>query len=346
MELRMLKITHHNISSILFITLLISSCTTKYFISPKPPEEIKVERIPLAGPVASRYSEISGLAWYNDYLILLPQYPSRFESDCDGKLFAIHKDTIISYLNGKADSTITPIEIDFVAPGLSNQINGYEGFEAIAFFDNKIFMTIESSPNNMLGYLISGEIQSDLSTITLNTDKITEIQPQASINNATDETMLVTSDKVVTIYEGNGKNVNPFPIAHVFDHDLNLLETISFPNIEYRITDATDFDVANYFWVINYFYPGDENAYNPSIDSISIVYGKGATHSKYTTVERLLKLKYSESGITLVQEAPIQLELINDNNARNWEGIVRLDDIGFLLATDKYPETILGFVRR
>ncbi len=329
---------------IILITFL-ANCATKYSTT-HIPEEIKVERIPLAGPFANRDSEISGLAWYNDYLILLPQYPSRFESDYDGKLFAIAKDSILSFLNGKADLTITPIEIDFIAHGLATKIEGYEGFEAIAFFDNKIFMTIESSPNNMLGYLISGVIKRDLSKIIINTDKIAEIHPQASINNATDETMLVTSDKVITIYEGNGKNVNPFPIAHVFDHDLNLLETISFPNIEYRITDATNLDENKCFWAINYFYPGDENAYNPSVDPISIVYGKGATHSKYTTVERLLKLKYSESGITLVQEAPIQLELINDDNSRNWEGIVRLDDIGFLLVTDKYPETILGFVRR
>jgi hypothetical protein len=30
--------------------------------------------------------------------------------------------------------------------------------------------------------------------------------------------------------------------------------------------------------------------------------------------------------------------------ARNWEAIARLDDVGFLLATDKYPETIFAFV--
>lgn len=330
---------------IILITFL-ANCATKYSTTPELPEEIKVERIPLAGPVASRDSEISGLAWYNDYLILLPQYPSRFESDYDGKLFAIPKETILSFLKGKMKSSITPLEIDLIATGIAERIDGYEGFEAITFSGNKVFMTIESSPNNMLGYLISGEIQSDLSTITLEIEKITEIHPQSPINNAADETIFLTLDKVITIYEGNGKNVNPFPVAHVFDHDLNLLETIPFPNIEYRITDATNLDADNCFWTINYFYPGDQNAYNPSIDSISIVYGKGATHSKYTTVERLLKLKYSESGITLVKEAPIQLELINDNNARNWEGIVRLDDIGFLLVTDKYPETILGFVMK
>jgi hypothetical protein len=30
--------------------------------------------------------------------------------------------------------------------------------------------------------------------------------------------------------------------------------------------------------------------------------------------------------------------------SRNWEAIVRLDDLGFLIASDKYPETEIGFV--
>jgi hypothetical protein len=41
---------------------------------------------------------------------------------------------------------------------------------------------------------------------------------------------------------------------------------------------------------------------------------------------------------------PIQLELIDDLHPRNWEGLVRLDPHGFLLATDTYPETLLAFV--
>ena len=39
-----------------------------------------------------------------------------------------------------------------------------------------------------------------------------------------------------------------------------------------------------------------------------------------------------------------QLKLIDDQNARNWEAIARLDNLGYLLATDKYPETIFAFV--
>jgi hypothetical protein len=29
---------------------------------------------------------------------------------------------------------------------------------------------------------------------------------------------------------------------------------------------------------------------------------------------------------------------------RNWEAIARMDDLGFLIATDEHPQTILAFV--
>jgi len=48
----------------------------------------------------------------------------------------------------------------------------------------------------------------------------------------------------------------------------------------------------------------------------------------------------------LTDSAPIQLTLLSDGTARNWEGVAKLDDRGFLLATDKFPDTILAFVQQ
>ncbi|MGD9316494.1 MAG: hypothetical protein PVG56_06655, partial [Anaerolineae bacterium] len=74
---------------------------------------------------------------------------------------------------------------------------------------------------------------------------------------------------------------------------------------------------------------------------------QGPTHAQAETVERLLEFEYSESGIDLVDRPPIQLELMDSflgGLGRNWEGLARLDDRGFLLVTDLFPGTILGFV--
>ena len=50
----------------------------------------------------------------------------------------------------------------------------------------------------------------------------------------------------------------------------------------------------------------------------------------------------ASTGIQRTDKSPIQLEL--GLLPRNWEGIVRLDNRGFLLVTDQYPVTILAFV--
>ena len=44
---------------------------------PPPPQEVPVQVIPLTGPIASPDAQISGMAWYGDTLVILPQYPER-----------------------------------------------------------------------------------------------------------------------------------------------------------------------------------------------------------------------------------------------------------------------------
>ena len=56
-----------------------------------------------------------------------------------------------------------------------------------------------------------------------------------------------------------------------------------------------------------------------------------------------MELRYHMGGVQLTDTPPIQLQLLSDD-LRNWEGIVRLDNLGFLLVTDKFPRTMLGFV--
>ena len=115
------------------------------------------------------------------------------------------------------------------------------------------------------------------------------------------------------------------------------------PNIEYRITDATRIDQNGRFWAINYFWPGDKKRLKPAADPIAETSGKGKTHQSSDVVERLIEFEIKDEIINFSDHEPIQLELDKDA-PRNWEGIVRIDDKGFLIATDKHPKMILGFV--
>lgn len=312
--------------------------------------EAPVTEIPLTGPLAQPEAEVSGMAWYGDYLILLPQYPDFAIKEGDGAVFALPRADLLAYLDGTRTDPLEPIPVLFVAPGLADQIVGFEGYEAITFLGDQAFLTIEareaSRPSGMRGYLVSGRIAPDLGSLVLNTATVVEIPSQPKVGNKSDEALLVAGDRLVTIYEVNGAAINTSPVVHLFDMQLAPSGTIPFPNVEYRITDATDLDEEGRFWAINYFFPGDTKLATDS-DPLAERYGQGPTHAQFETVERLLEFAYSESGISLVDRPPIQLQLPDSlvgGLGRNWEGLARLDDRGFLLVTDLFPETILAFV--
>jgi len=308
-------------------------------------EEMPVVTIPLSGGITDSLAEISGLAWYGDYLIILPQYPEIFPTDEGGSLFAISKQDLVAIIDGTATEPISPRVIPFDDSGMGNNIPKYEGFESIGISSNRVFLTIEAESDvGMIGYLVSGEIQPDLSLLQLDAEPIQEIQPQADIENYTDESVLIFDDQLITFYEANGANVNPEPVGHVFDFGLNPTGTIPIPTIEYRITDITALDMKGKFWAINYLFSGDRKKLNPAVDEVALEYGVGASHLASKHVERLVEFHYTDTGIVFADSPPILLQLLDNGEARNWEGIVRLDERGFLLMTDKYPGTILGFV--
>ncbi len=310
--------------------------------APTYAQETALQVIPLAGPLADRYAEISGMAWYGDYLILVPQYPNFFVEEGDGALFAIPKDEIAAYLNGESFAPIEPVQIPFSAPEAYG-IDGFEGFEAITFAGDTVYMTIEvSGAEGMYAYLVAGQIAPDLSGVTLDTTTMTKIATQSGVDNMSEETLLLADDRLITIHEANGVGVNAEPVAHVFNLDLSEAGALPMPNVEYRITDATALDENNRFWVINYFWPGEE-VLKPEVDPIFEAFGKGPTHTASQGVERLVEMQYSPDGLTLTDTPPIQLQLMADGSLRNLEAIARFDG-GFLVATDKYPYTIFGYV--
>jgi hypothetical protein len=350
--------------SLLFLLLLLTACTIPASGGPgvtpsfpvvpaaptvtittalPTPEEVPITLIPLAGPVSKAEAEISGLAWFSDTLVLLPQYPARFGKG-DGVLFAIPQAELVAYLKGENTQPIRPAEIPLVAPGAA-KLAGFEGFESIAFAGNRVFLTIEANLGKMVAYLVGGDVAAGMGQITLDIEHRARIEAQTGISNLSDEALLVAGERLVTFYEANGAEVNERPIAHVFDFNLVPQENLAFPNLEYRLTDATALDAAGRFWVINYFYPGDVSL-KPEHDPLAETYGLGVTHAQSDGVERLVEYQFTEGGLARTDSFPIWLTL--DKEARNWEGLVRLETAGvpsgFLLATDKYPATLLAYI--
>ena len=273
--------------------------------------------IELSGQITDPKAELSGLGWYGDTLILLPQYPHRFD-DKDGAFFAIPKQEILDYINGNNLNPIEPRLVHLNAPGLKKSIENFQGYEAIAFHGDQVFLTIEAGKSdNMHAYLVSGIIKDDLSEINLDSTHIVEIPLPIQSKGRTYEALMIVNNTILTFFEINNDTA---PAAQVFDLNLNLLGTMPFPILNHRLTDAAIIDT-NSFWVIN-----QMTSNNPE-----------------DQVEQLIKMNYSPDGITLADIPAIQLK-VDSQNSYKWEGLALLDNLGFLLVTDKEPSTILAFM--
>lgn len=113
-------------------------------------------------------AEYSGLDWCGDDLILLPQYPYRFDSEYNGFLFSISKSTITEYLKSKDNSPIFHRKIELDSKGIEKQIKGFQGYEAIVFNDSDIYLAIEAEiAGKMFAYIVKGAIDSKKEKITL-----------------------------------------------------------------------------------------------------------------------------------------------------------------------------------
>ncbi|MFC1550619.1 hypothetical protein ACFL46_04930 [Candidatus Neomarinimicrobiota bacterium] len=300
-------------------------------------QEVAVKAIQLSGPVGSPKQEISGLAWLDDNLILLPEVPAGF-------VFAIPKKELLNQISSDSPIPIKPNKIEFNTPDYRKTIPGFDGFEALATSGSTVYFTIEARySKQMVGYLIKGEFDKKLNQIIVGANDIIKLIPPVNLKNFTFEALLTFGGIVSPIYEANGPTVNPNPTVQIYSLFLENLGTAAFPELEYRVTDATAVDSRGVFWVINYYWPGDSDILMPGTDILLNDFPKGVSHKNSETVERLIEMQYFQGAINLTGRPPIQLELL-PGESRNWEGLVRIDDLGFIIMTDMFPEAILGFV--
>lgn len=307
--------------------------------------EAPVRLIDFSGPLADRRAEVSGMAWTADTLVVLPQDPLLFaESDRLG-FFVFTRTQILSALDDPHADPLQPYRVECEAPGMARVVRGFDGLEAIGILGERLYLTVEAKDDTaMAGYLLCGHYDRVAEAVRIDMTKLTAIPLGLNVPNIAEEALLIDGDRILTMSEANGAIVNPQPRAKVFDCAINYLGSIPFPNIEYRVTDATELDENRCFWVMNYFYPPEgpklRVGRDREIDRFGLPPGQDPRHG----VERLLELRLTDAGIVRTNTPPIYLERAADGGCRNWEALVRLGDRGFLVMTDKYPGTLLGFV--
>lgn len=308
------------------------SCTNRI------PEEVDPINIPLSGPITDRNEEISGMDWYGDNLILLPE-------NLNGYLFVIPKSELDARIHNQDTSAILPKKVEFLTPDYGKTLPGFDSFEAIAFRGYEVYVTIEIRyPDSMAAVLARGHIDENTMKVTIPEQNLIELAVPSFVDNMSYESLVIDKNTIYAFFEANGDSLvnDPYALASSLPGDK--LEKIPIFPLEYRIADATQLDSRKCFWIINYFYPGDRETIRPAQDLLAKKYGEGPTHSKSDRVERLVEFKFTGKKFILTRTAPLELKLEGEKISRKWEALARYDNEGFLIATDKYPTTILAFI--
>ena len=298
------------------------------------------------GPLNDARAEVSGLTWKDDALVILPQDPILFGQNDMLGFFIIRRNDILEAVAGRRTDPLEPELMDCEAAGMIRVIAGFDGLEAVGMIDDRVYLTVEAKEDTvMAGYLLSGQTNQVDGRIVMDMTRLTSIPLGCNIPNVAEESIIIDGNRVITLSEANGRNLFAEPQAKVFDENTNYLGSIPFPQIEFRVTDATALDEEGRFWVINYFYPPERAKLKPAADPELEKFGLPAGYNPDGCVERLLELQLTKDDrIVRTDTPPINLTLTSGQGCRNWEAVVRLGDDGFLLMTDKYPGTLLAYV--
>jgi hypothetical protein len=308
--------------------------------------EVDVQYLPLGEPLSQPESEMSAMTWCQDELLILPQYPD-FASEQQPALYSISKTDVLAYVTDTVEEnqdaqTLALKEIPLEGNELLELIKGYEGIEAAVCNGSELILAIET---NQLGsqeatVLVGAKYTGD--RVVVESVGATLMSPTI-MSNKGNEALVKTSQGLLSLHEVNDSRLLNYKDSAYFLKSHEDTETfVSVADIPYRLTDATEMDANNRFWVVNYQYQRDTKLITEN-DNIWKKHGIGSSHRTKKQVERLVELEFDGESVALTDTPPIQLQL-EGTNGHNWEGIARLDDLGFLLVTDKHPRSLLGFV--
>lgn len=302
-------------------------------------EEVPIQELLLEGPAADAVMEFSGLAWLSEgVLALLPQFPTCGPEHDRACVYVLDAEDIVAAL--ESGEALTPAELALDLGDLPDTIPGYQGTEALVVNGSHAWLSIEAEViGEVSAWLVPARL--DNSALRADAERALQILPAVQITNESVETLFYWGAQVCGIDEANGAEHNPEPRAQCFDADLEPTREPSMAALDYRVTDATQPDADGRIWVTNYQYSGSARG-QPAIDPLMERFGVGPTHAETRTVERLVELQLTETGLEHSGAAPIVLEL-EEGVDRNWEGVVRFGE-GFLIVTDKFPDTVLAYV--
>lgn len=288
-------------------------------------------------------AEFSGLAWWGDRLILLPQDPAVFGDDAGGALLTIDRERLRRVIEDGDTTPIRPSRLPFHDGDLDTRVTGWDGYEALAVDGDQVYLAVECrTVDGWEGLIVRGRIEGEPPRVVVDPLLRTHLAGASGTPNFSEEALVVLGEEVWSIHELNGRRVNPAPVVTRMSRQLEVLEPWPFPPIEYRVTDATSGDGQGRFWVINQFWPGDAPRVQALRDQLGVIDRPGGR-----PLERVVALRALEGRVVVdTTRGVVELVTRDDDVTRNWEGLARWGETGFLLVTDQHPRTILAHVDR
>ncbi len=309
---------------------------------------VEVLELCLGGPLASRRLEYSGMGWMGDDLVLLPQWAPRgiARHGAQGLFVAtIPRRRIERWVDGSDRSPITPSRLALDIGDLAGTPE-WQGFEAIGFASETqgVLVAEVGDGDHMSGLVVPFVRDGD--RLRAYGDRRALTVPSRSDNHAFEAVTSVPGGWLA-IFEANGLGPQCGSVATLLASTGLASRGVAFPSVPYRVTDATALDGEGRFWMPRYSYrdANDTAECERTIAARGCYGGEavdcdtrgGATRS----VEHLVEFRNRTGGVIATGRA---MELRRDERPRNWEGIARLGDAGFVVVTDEWPRTILGFV--
>ena len=185
--------------------------------------EISFKEISLKGQITDPQQEISGMDWYKNQLVLLPE-------NLGGFLYMISKQKIFKSIDSSNPQSIEPKKTVFTTPDYSKFIPGFEGLEAIAFNKNDVYITIEANDGGqMQGYLAWGNIDPNTHHVTIPKQNLLKLETPIQIKNMAFESLLIYKNSVIAIYEAQGINLQKSVWQYQISLDEKSVTKINFP---------------------------------------------------------------------------------------------------------------------
>ncbi len=290
-------------------------------------------------------AEFSGLCWYDDMLVMLPQYPSYFRQEL-GKdvIFLLDSKEINKAIKKNGKYELAPKSVEVVNNKTYKLLPGYEGFESICYDGEFFYLTVEYNSQTQQSILVKAQMINNDTQLEILNEVHYYLDLPSDVFNASFESSFTTDDYIYVIYEANGALINKKAIVKRISKTFSSVEDLAMDSIEYRITDVTRFNQAGEGWAINYLWPGDVEKYKPSTDYIANPYS--TINNFEQGVERIIPLKLvNDKLIYDNNREPVYIKKEALDYSSNWEGIVNYKD-GFLIVTDKFPKTIFKYIEK